>query len=84
MEKRQLAGIVASSADPTEISNRVKGLVLGLSSFIILVATQFLHVQLTANDVLSLATELGTIAGAVWAIWGFILATIRFFATVRN
>lgn len=84
MEKKKLGALVASSSDPTEISNRVKGIVLALSSVIILVAAQILHVQLTANDVLVLATEVGTVAGAVWAIWGFILAAIRFFATVRN
>lgn len=70
---------LASSQDPTQISNRVKGVVLGLSSLIILFAGQFFHMTLSANDVISLASELGTIAGAIWAVWGGILWLLTFF-----
>lgn len=84
MAKSQLLGAFASSEDPTEISNRVKGVVLALSSVIILVGTQFFHVTLSANDVVSLASSLGTIAGAIWAVWGGILALVRFFGSVKS
>lgn len=63
-------GSLTSSQDPEEIATRIKGIVLGLSSVIILVAGQFFHVQLSANDIISLASELGLVAGAVTTLYG--------------
>lgn len=80
---KKLAGWAASSADETEISNRVKGIVLALSGVIILLAQQFFNITLTGADVISLATGLGTVAGLLWALWGGILAIIRLFAEKR-
>lgn len=77
----KLAGWAASSANPEDVSNRVKGVVLALSSVIIFIAAQFLNITLTAADVVALATSLGTVAGAIWTIYGFGLAAVRFFAT---
>lgn len=66
-------GSITSSQDPEQIAQTVKGIVLGLSSVIILVATQFFHVTLSANDVLSLATEAGTIAGVILTLYGLVM-----------
>jgi len=63
-------GAITSSTNPEEIAMRVKGITLALSSVIILIATQAFHVQLTANDVISLAGELGAVAGAITTLYG--------------
>lgn len=63
-------GAISSSQNPEEIANKVKGIVLALSSVIIFILAHFFNVNLSASDVVSLATSLGTIAGAIWAIYG--------------
>ncbi len=70
MENKKF-GAITSSQDPEQISNRIKGLTLACSSIIIFLASQFLHIKLDANDVVSLATELGMVAGAITTIYGF-------------
>lgn len=70
MHDNRKFGAITSSVDPEQISNRVKGITLALSSVIILVASQIFHIQLTANDVVSLATQLGAVTGAMWTIYG--------------
>lgn len=82
--KQPLLGAVASSSDPTEISNRIKGIVLGLSGVIIFLAGNLLNITLSPADIVDLATQLAMIGGAIWTVWGGILALIRKFATVRN
>lgn len=72
-------GAFTSSQNPEEISNRVKGIVLALSSIIIFVAAQFFNIQLQPQDVVDLATQLGGVAGAVWGIYGFVLSVIAYF-----
>lgn len=67
-----LAGWLQSQADPSTVSNTVRGAILALSSIIILVATQIFHIQLSANDVISLATEVGALAGSTWFLYGLI------------
>lgn len=74
MEKR--FGALSSSQNPNEIANRVKGIILACSSAIILAAGLIFHIQLNANDVVTLATEISGVAGAVWTIYGFILWAI--------
>lgn len=69
MDNRKF-GSITSSQNPEEIATRVKGIVLAMSSIIILVAGQFFNVHLSANDVISMATELGAVAGAVTTLYG--------------
>ncbi len=78
MEQKKF-GWATSSQDPEAISNRVKGIVLAGSSIIIFVASQFFHVTLQPTDMVTLATQLGTVAGAVMTIYGFILSVIAWF-----
>lgn len=82
MGEKKLAGWAASSADQTEVSNRVRGLVLVFSSTIILLAGSLFGIELSANDVLDLAGIVGALSGVIWALYGTGLALIRWFATV--
>jgi len=63
-------GAISSSQNPEEISNRIKGITLALSSVIIFASAKFFGVTLTAQDVATLATQFGMIGGAVWTIYG--------------
>lgn len=63
-------GAISSSTNPTEIATRVKGIVLALSSVIILVASQFFNITLTSNDIITFASELGAVAGAITTLYG--------------
>lgn len=76
-------GWLASSADPQTISNTVRGAILAASAFIIFAAGQFFHVTLTANDVISLATEIGTLAGAIWFFYGLLMKGVIYSGTVK-
>lgn len=62
-----------SSTDPTQVSSRVTGIVIGASSIIMFLAARFFHITLSADDMVSLASELGALAGAIWTIKGFII-----------
>jgi len=76
-------GALTSSQDPEQIANTVRGIVLAFSGIITLLATQFFHLSLSSTDVLSLATGLGTAAGAVWTVYGLILKLIVFVSKTR-
>lgn len=81
MENRKF-GAITSSQNREEIANSVKGIILALSSVIILVSQQFFHITLSANDVISFATEASLGAGAVWTIYGLGLKVLaRIFKT---
>lgn len=75
-----LAAWAASSADATQVSNTIKGLVTALSSILILAVALTVHIQLNAGDVISYGTELGTVIGFIWGLAGFILKGIHFIA----
>lgn len=79
-----MKGWLASSQDPTQVSNTVKGAVLSVSALIIFFAAQFLHVTLSANDVISLATEAGTLAGAIWFFYGLLFKGVVYAGTVKQ
>lgn len=69
----ELKSWLQSSQDPTQVANKVKGVILAASALIIFGGTQFFHITLTANDVVSLSTEIGAVAGGVWAVYGGVL-----------
>lgn len=79
-----LKGWLQSSADPTTVSNTVRGAVLAASGVIIFAATQFLHITLSANDVVSLATELGTLAGTLWFFYGLLMKGVVKMGSVKQ
>jgi len=76
-------GALSSSQNPQELANKVKGIVLASSSIVIFLAAQMFNIQLSANDMISLSTEVGAVAGAVWAIYGFVLHAIAWFYKVK-
>ena len=80
----QYKGVFASSSDPSgqTLSNTVQGLVAVLSAVVPLLALQFFHVQISANDVASLVEEGTMVIGAIWTIRGLILKVINSTATV--
>ena len=77
-------GALTSSQSDTEIANKVKGMILLFSSAIIFLASRFFGLTLTANDLVSLATEIGGISGAVWAVYGSVLHLVAMFAEVKS
>ncbi len=79
----QLVSWLQSSQDPTQVANKVKGVILALSSVIILIAAQLFHISLSANDMISLSTEIGTLAGLIWGIYGCVLHLITWAGTVK-
>lgn len=79
--KPVLKAWLASSQNPEEVSNAVKGAVLSVSALIMFFAAQFLHVTLSTNDVISLATEVGTLAGALWFFYGLLFKGVMYAGT---
>lgn len=77
-------GALTSSQDPNEIANKVKGAIILASSLIIFIAARFFGITLTANDVVSLATEVSGIVGAVWFVYGSILHLVSWVAEVKK
>lgn len=83
MEK-ELHWLLQSSQDPTAVANKVKGLILMASSAIIFVAGFAFHVHLAASDVLTLATEISGIVGALLTVYGGILHLVTWFGTIEK
>jgi hypothetical protein len=69
----QLSTWLQSSQDPTQVSTTVKGFILSASAVIVFVGAQLFHVQLSANDITSLATEVGALAGVIVFFYGLIM-----------
>lgn len=82
--ENQLSPIIASSQDSSQIANKIKGAILAVSSLLIMGAALVFHITLSANDIITLSTEIGTIAGAVWAIYGCILHLVTWFGTIKQ
>lgn len=78
-----LRTFLQSSQDNTQIANKIKGGILVFSSLIILTASQLFHVTLTANDVITLATEVSTLIGMIWMIFGSLLHLVTFLGTKK-
>lgn len=76
---KQYKGILASSSDTTgqTLSNTVQGIVVVLSAIVPMVALQFFHVTVSANDIASLVTEVSVVIGAVMTIRGLILKVLN-------
>lgn len=71
--ENQIPSYMQSSTDATAVSSRITGAVIALSGVIILFAQQLFHITLTSVDVISLASELGVMGGAIWALKGGII-----------
>lgn len=73
-----------SSQDSTQIANTVKGTILAISSIIVYLFSVWFHVTLSATDIVNLATEIGAMAGALWAVWGILMKLVVWFGTVKT
>lgn len=65
-----------SSQDPEKISESIKGGITALSSLIVLVGLRVFDLNITNADVLTFATCLGTIAGAIIGIKGLLMKAV--------
>lgn len=79
-----LAAWAASSSDSTKVSKTITGIVVSATSFVVLLAGLSLHIQISAGDVLTFATELGTVGGFVWGLSGFLLKMIHWLAKSKT
>lgn len=69
----QLKAWLQSSQDPTQVSTTVKGAVLSASAVIVFLGAQFFHVQLTADNITALATQIGALAGVIVFFYGLLM-----------
>ena len=71
--KPTLPAYMTSSVDPAKVSSRISGAVIASSSIIIFLAAQLLNIKLNPEDVISLATQIGAVAGAIVTVKGIII-----------
>lgn len=77
--QNELHPILASSTDPTQLSARITGILIGASSIILGILASVFHVTINPTDWVSLATAIGTFIGALYALVGVLRAvTIKF------
>lgn len=62
--------LIASSTDPTQVSNTIKGLILSFSSAIIMFAAVIFHWNINPSDLANYATGIGMFAGGIWFMYG--------------
>ncbi len=62
-----------SSMDSEQISNSIRGAILGAGAVIIWAAQNFAHVQLGDAAITALAVQLGGAGAAVWTIYGLLM-----------
>lgn len=74
--QNQLASWLQSSQSPDQISHTVRGIVLSFSAFIILIGVSVFHVTLTSDNVAAFAADLGTLAGAIWTVYGIVMKAV--------
>lgn len=67
-----LASWLQSSADPSEVSQTVRGVIVGASSLIIFILAHLFGITFTPENVLTLATDVGMLIGAIWGLYGLI------------
>lgn len=77
-------GAITSSTNSEEISNRIKGFTIAMSSIVIFLAAKLFHIVLTPNDMVSIAAELGTIGGAIWTLYGAGMVVWSYFFKTRE
>ena len=80
MEKR--FGALSSSTDPEKLGNTVKGVILAVSTIIIIVAGK-LGIPLTQGEVALLATQFGGAVSTLWIAFGLLQKIVVTFADKR-
>lgn len=62
--------VIASSTDPTQVANTIKGIILAASTVITFFAFTVFHINLSAQNINDLATGLSFFAAGVWFFFG--------------
>jgi len=65
-------GALSSSENPEQLGSTVKGIILGLSVFIIWGAQASFGIELTPENVQEMATDIGAIVSATWLAYGLV------------
>ena len=64
-------GLIGSSTDSSQLSATVSGIIVALSSLIILVASKF-GIMIDNVAVTSLAVQIGLVVGSMWTLYGLL------------
>jgi hypothetical protein len=72
MEKPNLKGWAASSADPSQLSTTIRGGIIAASSVLIFLAASIFGLSVTPENITELATNVGMIVGGVIGVYGLI------------
>lgn len=65
-------GILSSSEDPQKLGDTVKSAILAMATLIIFVVHQYLHIDVSFDQITEVATEIGTIVSSLWFLYGLI------------
>lgn len=79
MNEENKYGIFSSSTDPSQVANTVKGIVTSLSG-VLLIVLPLAGLSVTAEQITTIAGQLGIAAGAVWTLYGLGLKLVAYFA----
>lgn len=75
--------VIASSTNPTQVANTVKGVLLSVSGIIVFFLTNALHVSINPSDVTTLIEATSMIAGGIWAVYGLLHKGVATLGRVR-
>lgn len=73
------SGIFASSTDPEQLSQTVRGVIIAASVAIVFVGHLLFKIDIDTNDITVLATQMGVLAAAVLSVYGLFLKYINAF-----
>jgi predicted transporter len=83
--------IIASSVDPTKLSNTIKGIIISLSSVIIFVASVYFNTSVSSDQVMSFANQtantvaaVGIAFGALHTMYGLLVKALNKVTTKKN
>ena len=71
-------GALSSSTDPTQVANTVKGIIVALSG-LLLVVLPLAGISVTAEQLTTLAGNVGIAAGALWTLYGLGMKAVAHF-----
>lgn len=65
-------GAFSSSENPEQLAARVKAIILASSTLITWAVARFFNITLTPSDIMSLATDAGTLTASIWFVYGLL------------
>lgn len=83
--KYKLGGVsISSSVNPEQLATKVKGAMLAVSSIVIYLLSKWFGLNLTPDSYASLVTEISTLVGAIWGVYGIVQHLIVKLSTVKK